>query len=594
MPFRSFVLVCLGTVFYLSTHALWTIVWVALGIALEICYHLWSRKTRQKLKSETNFTSIRLWNDSLTVVILVAWTTGTYLFHQADVPSGKIASLLILTGIGTNLAYQPSRFLIFSIINAAIPGGLIIILSLLDISQPGGWLQLFVGCLMAGAIVILVFVTRHSNKALYLSLAQQMTLIDALAKANDEADSKRRHAESLAKTKADFIAVMSHEVRTPLNGVLGMAETLARSNLDEDQKQQVSTIVDSGHLLLKIASNILDLSMNETGHLQLENAAVDLDNMIDAGLNLWRKRAEEKGLKFLVERADNVPRLIASDSTRLRQVLFNLIENAIKFTKDGEVALHILRENKAPESDMLRFLVSDTGIGIEPSHHKKIFERFYKVESKATRNSDGAGLGLAIVQELVELMGGQITLQSMPNEGSIFAFTIPCQPLPEHKDNAPQATSSQPAWSRGHDKNLPPRFLVVDDNLINHRVLDAILAPYLSDNVTAMSGKEAIEAYETKGPFTLVFMDMRMPGMDGVEAIKRIRAMENTVHTPILALTANVNQSDENACMDAGADAFLTKPLDINRVYAMVSLLIGYDVPNKDSASGDCEILHAE
>lgn len=593
MPFRLFILMCLGALYYQSTKALWPIVWVFIGITLEIIFYLWSRKTRPILKEKTDFTTIRLWNDGLTFVILASWTTGASLFYLADVPAGRTASLLILTAIGTSLAHQPGRFALSSFINAAVPGGLLIVLSLLHVNQPGGGVQLFVSCLISIAIFILVFLTRQAHAALYHSLAQQRALTYALAKAHDTADSKRSQAESLAKAKADFIAVMSHEVRTPLNGVLGMAEALACSDLDADQKQQVALITDSGHLLLKIANNILDLSMSETGHMHLNRAAVNLDNLIDPGLNLWRKRAEAKGLGFFIERADTVPRLIAADETRLRQILFNLIENAVKFTTKGEIALHILRENKDSPSDSLRFLVSDTGIGIASPNHKRIFDRFTKVENELTRNSDGAGLGLAIVKELVELMDGQVTLESVPGKGSIFSFTIPCEPLPTARRHQPEPVGIRPPWRRTIDKNQPPRFLIVDDNEINHRVLDAILAPYHSDNIAVMSGRDAVAAFKDKGPFTLIFMDMRMPGMDGVETIKYIRSMEmeTKTQTPILALTANVNQSDEMACMTAGANAYLTKPLDIGKVYAMVRFLTGYDMPENAVTPAKREIL---
>lgn len=385
----------------------------------------------------------------------------------------------------------------------------------------------------------------------------------ALSEAKAVAEAARAEAERANRAKTDFLASMSHEIRTPLNAVIGFTDLmLASGRLDPGNRRQADLVRSSGNALLTVVNDILDFSKVEAGAIELVEGPFPLLAMVDNCVSIARGPADAKGLEFRVRMDPSLPRWLKGDENRLRQVLFNLLNNAVKFTAAGSITLDVAPEEGISGGDRLRFRVIDTGIGIPKGKQNRLFQRFSQVDGSIQRDFGGTGLGLAICRHLVELMGGEIGVSSVDGGGATFWFTVlmprtsaPPEALPSEVAAAPRRTG---------------RLLLVDDSAINQELARAVLCGAGHVVETVGDGQAAVDAVRERA-FDLVLMDVQMPGMDGMTATRHIRALPGPVsRLPVIAMTANVLPEQVAAFRDAGMDDHVGKPFDRTRLYATV------------------------
>jgi signal transduction histidine kinase/CheY-like chemotaxis protein len=375
-------------------------------------------------------------------------------------------------------------------------------------------------------------------------------------------------AETANRAKSEFLANMSHEIRTPLNGVLGMAQVMELDDLSPAQRERVHVITRSGKTLLGILDDVLDLSKIEAGKLDIHPADFRLDQIIEGIGQTYSDLAAGKGVTLVLEIGEGVAGSWRGDGARLRQILLNLISNAIKFTDRGTVRLVVDRNG-----GQVRFQVIDEGIGIPSDKIDLLFEKFSQVDASATRRIGGTGLGLAICRQLAKLMRGSITVSSELGTGSTFTLVLPLERLAANAQEIDAPGSNVPA---GVDIDAEPSsvsILAVDDNPTNRMVLEALLSPTGAALVITNNGEEALEAWEAQD-FDVILMDIQMPVMDGVTATRRIRALEAASgrrRTPIIALTANAMAHQIEIYHAAGMDDHVSKPINLDRLYAAIS-----------------------
>ena len=364
-------------------------------------------------------------------------------------------------------------------------------------------------------------------------------------------------AEAATRAKSDFLATMSHEIRTPMNGVIGMTEILRDSRLSADQRDYVDTIKLSGQTLLDIINDILDFSKIEAGRIEIEDEAFDVRSLIQEVVDLSQGNADRKGLELRAWVDPGVPRRAFADPLRLRQILVNLVSNAVKFTGSGYVELRVRAEPRGREGWWLDFAVEDTGIGIPQDRMDRLFESFSQIDSSVTRRFGGTGLGLAISKRLAERMGGGISARSTEGTGSTFHVRI--------RAGSARAVEPEPVdlGTVVFTDKRRRRVLLAEDNPVNQKVAMLFLERLGYDCEVVEDGEQALEAI-ARGAFDIVLMDIQMPVMDGLEATRRLRSWNRDIY--VIAMTANALRGDREACLEAGMDDYLSKPVTPERL----------------------------
>lgn len=394
------------------------------------------------------------------------------------------------------------------------------------------------------------------------------TEIEQRKRVEKELHNAKEIAEAASKTKSEFLANMSHEIRTPMNGILGTLQLLQGSELSGSQKEYVSIAYNSGEALLGILNDILDFSKIEAGKLELEYIPFDIKSLTNELIVLLKQKADERNVELKVELDPEIPAVIKGDSIRIRQILANLLTNAIKFTEKGAVTIKVTVLELAEKSVRLKIEVIDTGIGIPESAQRKLFNSFTQADGSTTRKYGGTGLGLAIVRQLVTMMRGRLGVDSEEGKGSSFwaeiGFEIPDELIVESKqDVSPEL-----------NENLEGIILLVEDNPVNQIVAKKMLEKVGLSYEVANNGEEAINRLKQPHEFNLVLMDCQMPVMDGYVATQVLREYEeenSLPHLPVIAMTANAMEGDKDKCLSVGMDDYVAKPVNQNALKETIS-----------------------
>lgn len=404
----------------------------------------------------------------------------------------------------------------------------------------------------------------NGNLEMVISVDRDITL---KKQRETELAEAKRAAEQGERAKTAFLATMSHEIRTPMNGIIGMSELLTDADLSAEETLYVQTIRHSSEALLTIINDILDFSKLQDGHLKISSVAFELQPCLDEVMNLMRPQAASKSIPLVIETADNLPRTVWGDDGRLRQILVNVIGNAIKFTETGGVTVHVGTVKEGPDHG-LEISVSDSGIGIAPDRIEHVFDQFAQADAATTRRFGGTGLGLAISRQLARMMGGDVTATSALNVGSCFVVHVdfPAVTLPAKRVADPDILPD-PMMFAG------TTVLLAEDNRTNRFLVQKLLKDLPLTLITAVNGKEAVEMVKAHQP-QVVLMDMSMPVMDGLDATRFIRN-QMTIQPHIIALTANAYRSDRQACLEAGMNGFLPKP--VRRVELLKAIAQGLE-----------------
>jgi signal transduction histidine kinase/CheY-like chemotaxis protein len=421
--------------------------------------------------------------------------------------------------------------------------------------------------MLAVLVALMAESTFRTIGVLHSAFNDNVAMMDDLKVARDQAltersaaDEAREEARQASRAKANFLATMSHEIRTPMNGVMGMAQLLQRDETDPAQKARLDVLIDSGEYLLSILNDILDVSKIDAGRLDILPAAEDMTLFLERLVSFWGPRADEKGVALILDIKSSAPAFALVDALRLRQVLFNLVGNALKFTEEGSVSVIAEATPNGEGATLLHIAVRDTGMGIAPDLLPQLFTRFTQGDETEVRRFGGTGLGLSIAKQLVELMGGRIWAESEAGKGSTFHIKLPL---------ALADGPSLPKAANRAEEGAPTtglQILAVDDNAVNLLVLDQLLSSFGHEVAKAASGAEALEAMAAR-PFDLVLLDIQMPGMTGVEVLQQLRAADGPNRAaPVVALTADVTSGGRQRYLDLGFTEHSSKPIQIGEL----------------------------
>jgi signal transduction histidine kinase/ActR/RegA family two-component response regulator len=474
---------------------------------------------------------------------------------MGNLPTYEIGEVLRVSGICSVQAKRFRGVLVPNSFEVAVnsPASVEIVEEAPWMTQQRAWRVLFVTFLLIGAALVWVFMLRRRVTAQTRLIEQKLMEVEKL----------KAKAEAANDAKSQFLANMSHEIRTPMNGILGMTELAMQADSVDEQRECLSTIRSSGDALLSILNDLLDLSKIEAGKFEIQESPFSLRDLIAESGKVFGFRMKEKGLQFQSSVEGLLPDMLIGDAWRLRQILLNLLGNAVKFTDHGFISLTASKKAEGNES-FLRLTVSDSGIGIPVEKQGQIFEAFRQADSTIARNYGGTGLGLSICLKLVSLMGGTIDLKSESGKGSVFSVQLP---LKIAKIQKPRTADSHVA---GIETAIPPlHILLAEDNLVNQKVASKLLEKQGHLVTVVANGRLAVQQFE-KTPFDLILMDVQMPEMDGLEATREIRKIEADRDTriPIIAMTAQTMSGDRDNCFAAGMNGFVSKPIRLPELWA--------------------------
>ena len=484
------------------------------------------------------------------VAPLLAWYSGRSFGQEMAV--ALLASGYVL--VFAQLRNSPRQAILIS----SPYGGAGAVIALDLWGSPDFWAFLAMGPLMLGGLFVLVLMTMLREERIAAFQEHQTHLIEELEAARDKADAANQ-------AKSNFLGVISHELRTPMNGVLGAAQLLSASRLDPQQREMLAIIRNSGDSLLSLLNDILDLTKIEAGKMAFEVVDIDLDSLHHRLLSPFEAQAKAKGLKISPVFAGDIPAVVRGDPLRVSQILSNLLSNAVKFTDKGEIRYGVYGRRIADNRVAFEFTVEDTGSGISAEDLQRLFQPFTQIDNSSTRKYGGTGLGLTISRRLANIMQGDIHVTSELGVGSRFTFAVEAEVTAW---DVPKPSETEAATQSRMDGI---KVLVVEDHPVNRMILEAWMGSNGHQATTAEHGQMAVDQASAQA-FDLIVMDVNMPVMDGLEATRRIRGGSRlNADTPIIVLSASARVEDHQAGFDAGADAYLNKPIDFRQLAGLMA-----------------------